>query len=221
MRLKHFGSVCILFLLVFPQVPYLAGASDRREYYNILPTEDWSNPMFLEDWQRQQAKLGKSIGLTDYFKYLEQHAWIGKKLVEKFDREGMGDCFVLEVDANTLESEQLHAANGARALYHPRHRFNRTVIISGTSQPDKYKIEAIVAGIAPTGEPTLYNLPFGPGCVYKITGQVRILGTTFKAPTVSPLYFVVYKDRRFVHVRGAGLILTKDGREKKLGVPKP
>lgn len=177
--------------------------------------DDWSDTPMYEEWSQQQKARGKQPDVATWFSYTQQH-WIGNRLLEQFEKEGLADRFVLQVDTELLSKERLTAVNGAAAWIHPGHSYLRMVNIKESPSQGRYDITAMVATVSPSGEPSGYVLPFGPGCVYALYGKIEFLGCKFSSPPEQPLVFLVYKDNQFVHVRGEGTIVGNDGNEKKL-----
>ncbi|MBN2269872.1 MAG: hypothetical protein JXN61_04615 [Sedimentisphaerales bacterium] len=177
--------------------------------------DDWSDTPTYEEWSQQQRAEGKQPNIATWLSYTQQH-WIGNRLLKQFENEGLADRFVLQVDAELLSKTRLTAVNGAAAWIHPGHSYSRTVDIKESPSQGRYDIAAMVATISPSGEPSGYVLPFGPGCVYALYGKIEFLGCKFSSPLEHPLVFLVYKDNQFVHVRGEGTIVGNDGNENKL-----
>jgi hypothetical protein len=58
-----------------------------------------------------------------------------------------------------------------------------------------FSIEAMVTGVEQSGGRTTmkeFELPLGPGTVYKVFGKVQLLGNTIIANETTPLVFVVH-----------------------------
>jgi hypothetical protein len=58
---------------------------------------------------------------------------------------------------------------------------------------------------------TVHALPFAPGALFELRGEVSMLGFRFQSSAASPLLFVVARDGRFVHMGGEGVVSSGGG----------
>jgi len=189
--------------------------SESAVLTSVHEPQKWSEPISFVQWSKNKKAAGQEADPSEYTSYVTEQF---DKTNEAIKKNGVGDRFVVKVDKALLK-EELRSTEGARAVYNTMHSFRNAVLISASDGPDKYNIDAMVAGIDASGKAALYNLPFGSGTVYALTGKVKMLGCTFTSAEKGSLYFMVDDNGNFVHVGGTGTATGKDGLEAKLVSP--
>ncbi len=191
------------FIFIYPQSEFAYEAKNRVE--NL-----------------QWEKVERLNTITSYQDFLKKYPSSNfsneaKNRIEKL----ISDSFFIKVTAKDLK-EVLISKEGAKAYFNTRHTFLDPVIIRQSKRIEKYEIKAMVASIDQMGRPVVYNLPFGPGTVYKLYGKVKMFGSIFISFENEPLIFLVHKPKdggnflKFLHINGSGSVVRRDGKEISL-----
>jgi len=155
----------------------------------------------------QELKTRIVSGIVGLFVLLTAHAAIGQETKaddrqsKKYDGEALNSQFVAQgvgkrqcIPITRAQiSRLLRSPGGAQLAITTKHRWKTTVTLEefDAGGTKAYSIEGMVAEQGERGV-TKASLPMGPGTIYRVIGDVKLLGHTIKADKSSPLIFVVH-----------------------------